>query len=63
VIGSLLLEAHILPESMYESQKLLRALKIPYEQIHACPKGCVILGKNTRMQITVQSVKPLGTWR
>ena len=39
VIGTLLLEGHILPKSMYESQKLLRALKIQYEQIHACPKG------------------------
>jgi hypothetical protein len=31
VIGSLLLEDHILPKSMYESQKLLRALKMLYE--------------------------------
>jgi hypothetical protein len=31
VIGSLLLEGHILPKSIYESQKLLRALKMPYE--------------------------------
>jgi hypothetical protein len=31
VIGSLLPEDHILPKSMYESQKLLRALKMfPY---------------------------------
>ena len=39
VIDTLLPEGHILPKSMYESQKLLRALKIQYEQIHACPKG------------------------
>ena len=45
VIGTLLLEGHILPKSMYESQKLLRALKMPYEQIHACPKGCVLFRK------------------
>ena len=31
VIGTLLPEGHILPKSMYESQKLLRALKMPYE--------------------------------
>jgi hypothetical protein len=31
VIGSLLLNGHILPKSMYESQKLLRALKISYD--------------------------------
>ena len=42
VIGTLLPEGHILPKSMYESQKLLRALKMPYEQIHACPNGCVL---------------------
>jgi Zn finger protein HypA/HybF involved in hydrogenase expression len=45
VIGSLLPEAHILPKSMYESQKLLRALKMPYEQIHVCPKGCILFRK------------------
>jgi hypothetical protein len=42
VIGTLLPEGHILPKSMYEAQKLLRALKMPYEQIHACPKGCFL---------------------
>jgi len=31
VIGTLLPEGHILPKSMYEAQKLLRALKMPYE--------------------------------
>ena len=45
VIGTLLPEGHILPKSMYESQKLIRALKMPYEQIHACPKGCVLFRK------------------
>jgi hypothetical protein len=45
MIGSLLSECHILPKSMYESQKLLRALKMPYEQIHACLKGCILFRK------------------
>jgi hypothetical protein len=45
VIGSLLLEDHILPKSMYEAHKLLRALKMTYEKIHACPKGCVLFRK------------------
>ena len=45
IIGSLLPEGHILPKSMYESQKLLSALKIPYEQIHACLKGCILFRK------------------
>jgi hypothetical protein len=31
VIGSLLLEGHILPKSVYESQKLLHTLKMSYE--------------------------------
>jgi hypothetical protein len=45
VIGSLLREDHVLPKSMYEAQKLLRALKMTYEQIHACLKGCVLFRK------------------
>jgi hypothetical protein len=45
VIGSLLPDDHVLPKSMYEAQKLLRALKMTYEQIHACPKGCVLFSK------------------
>jgi hypothetical protein len=44
-IGSLLPEGHILPKSMYEAQKLLRALKMPYDQIHACTKECVLFRK------------------
>jgi hypothetical protein len=45
VIGSLLLEDHVLPKSMYEPQKLLCALKMTYEHIHDCPKGCVLFRK------------------
>jgi hypothetical protein len=45
VIGSLLLEDHVLPKCMYEAQKLLRALKMTYEQIHACPKGYMLFKK------------------
>ena len=45
VVGSLLPDGHILPKSMYEAQKLLRALKMPYEQIHAYPKGCILFRK------------------
>jgi hypothetical protein len=45
VIGSLLSEDHILPKSMYEAQKLLRALKMTYEQIHSCLKGCMLFRK------------------
>jgi hypothetical protein len=45
VIGNLLPEDHVLPKSMCEAQKLLRALKMTYEQIHACPKGCMLFRK------------------
>jgi hypothetical protein len=45
VIGSMLPEDHVLPKSMYEAHKLLRALKMTYEQIHACPKGYVLFRK------------------
>ena len=46
ILGTLLPEGHILPKNTYESQKLLRALKMSYEQIHACPKGCVLFRKD-----------------
>jgi hypothetical protein len=45
VIGSLVPEDHVLPKSMDEAQKLLHALKMTYEKIHACPKGCVVFRK------------------
>jgi hypothetical protein len=45
VVGTLLPKGHCLPTGMYESQKLFRALKMPYEQIHACPNGCVLFRK------------------
>ena len=45
VIGSLLPKDHVLPKCTYEAQKLLCALKMTYEQVHACPKGCVLFRK------------------
>ena len=45
-VGSLLPKGHILPKNLYESQKLLRALKMPYEHIHACLNGCVLFRKD-----------------
>jgi len=41
----MLLENHILPKSMYQAQKILGALKMPYEQIHSCPNGCILFRK------------------
>jgi hypothetical protein len=46
VVGSLLPEGHILSKNLYESHKLLCALKIPYEHIHACLNGCVLFRKD-----------------
>ena len=63
VIGSMLLEGHILPKSMYEAHKLLRALKMPYERYMLVPRDASYLGKNTLKQSTVQSVNPLSSWR
>jgi hypothetical protein len=45
IIGSLLPHGHLLTKSMYESNKTLRDLKMPYEQIHCCPKGCMLFRK------------------
>ena len=38
-------EDHILPKSMYQAQKILGVLKMPYEQIHSCPNGCILFRK------------------
>ena len=45
VFGSMLPENHIMPKSMYQAQKILGALKMPYEQIHSCPNGCILFRK------------------
>ena len=42
VVGTLLLKNHVLPMTKYEAHKLLKALKMTYEQIHACPNRCVL---------------------
>jgi hypothetical protein len=45
VVGSLLPKSHLLTKNMYESNKILRSLKMSYEQIHYCPKGCMLFRK------------------
>jgi hypothetical protein len=42
VIATLLPDGHNLPPNMYESKKLLSALKMPYKMIHVCPKQCML---------------------
>ena len=45
IFGSMLPEHHILPKTMYQAQKILGALKMPYEKIHSCPNGCILFRK------------------
>jgi hypothetical protein len=45
VIGSILPKGHILTKSFYESTKILSSLKMTYEKIDACPKGCMLFRK------------------
>ena len=45
LFGRFLPEGHIMPSNLYESDKILSALKMPYEQIHACEKGCALFRK------------------
>jgi hypothetical protein len=45
VWSDMLPEGHIMPKNLYESEKLLLALKMPYDKIHVCPKGCVLFRK------------------
>ena len=45
IFGSILLEDHILPKTMYQATKILGALKMPYEQIHSYPNGCILFRK------------------
>jgi hypothetical protein len=45
VVASLLPKGHLLAKNMYESNKILCALKMSYEQIYCCPKGCMLFRK------------------
>ena len=38
-------EKHTLPTNLYKAEKLLRMLKMPYDKIHVCLKGCVLFRK------------------
>jgi hypothetical protein len=45
VWSDMLPKTHIMPKNLYESEKLLLALKMSYDKIHVCPKGCVLFRK------------------
>ena len=42
VFGRFLPKGHVLPANMYQSDKILHALKMPYEKIRAREKGCTL---------------------
>ena len=46
VFGRFLPKGHVMPANLYQSDKILRALKMPYDKIHACEKGCVFFSLN-----------------
>jgi hypothetical protein len=43
--SDMLPEPHIMLKNLYKSEKLLLALKMPYDKIHVCPTGCVLFRK------------------
>ena len=48
VFGRFLPKGHVMPANLYQSDKILRALKMPYDKIHACEKGLSCLGLTMR---------------
>ena len=42
IMGDLLPEGHCLPKTMYETKKILKALKMDYVTYDVCPKNCVL---------------------
>ena len=45
LVGSILPKGHLLPQNFYHSTKLLNDLKMSSQQIHCCPKGCMLFRK------------------
>ena len=45
LFGRFLPKGHVMPANLYQSDKILRVLKMPYEKIDACEKGCVLFRK------------------
>ena len=42
LFGRFLPKGHIMPANLYQSDKILRVLKMPYEKIDACENGCAL---------------------
>ena len=45
LFGRFLPKGHVMPANLYQSDKILKVLKMPYEQIHACENGCALFRK------------------
>ncbi len=45
LFGRFLPKCHVMRANLYQSDKILRVLKMPYEKIDACEKGCVLFRK------------------
>jgi hypothetical protein len=45
MFGTMLPEKHTLPTNLYEVEKVLHMLKMPYDKIHVCLNGCVLFRK------------------
>jgi hypothetical protein len=58
VVGTLLPKDHMLPKTMYKAHKLLKALKMPYEQIHACLNRCVLFREEHKETKYCSKCKP-----
>ncbi|VVA32896.1 PREDICTED: transposase, partial [Prunus dulcis] len=58
--GDLLPEGNTLPSSMYEAKKILSALGMSYEKIHACPNDCILYRKDYEIQLIVLLVVSQG---
>ena len=42
LFGRFLPKGHVMPANLYQSDKILRVLKMPYEKIDACENGCAL---------------------
>src|SRR3954462_10112756 len=45
LIGWFLPKDHVMPANLYQTDKILKVLKMPSEQIHACENGCALFRK------------------
>ncbi|KAI5351537.1 hypothetical protein L3X38_004428 [Prunus dulcis] len=61
--GDMLPKGNTLPSSMYEAKKILSALGVSYEKIHACPNDCILYKKDYEIQLIVLLVVSQGGWK